>query len=433
MPCWIPSCNQPSTSKAPKDSSDVVIAVMGSTGSGKSSFIKLLSGSDSVKTGDSLDSDTIEVQRVDFVDKETGRKVVLVDTPGFDDSRSGMTDTEVLRSITKFLLDEYDNKRKLNGIIYFHSIANTRFSGQSVRNLNLFKNLCGTATYNNVVILTTFWDGKSDGDKILEEREMELKTNFCLTLVEGGAVFRRHDREKPSAKSDAHKVLEYIFTLAPTDVQITKEIRVDGKTLEETSAGASHKAEIAMLVASHTAEVAKLRAEMESEKGDNDEMMREFIKERDKVQVILDRLEKDRAALAKGLAEEKKAQKALSDMIQQSKNDRIQQDQAWNKRFNDQVTGHTNDLRDIEKRFEEREQQRQQQEWKSLFEQERRAKEEAEERLRKTRGKSWRKLGLELAEDICCLPNFIGKPIFGGLGIGADLITCYSRSRRANA
>lgn len=56
--------------------------------------------------GDSLDSETDDVMKIAFTDQVSGRKVVLVDTPGFDDSRDGRTDTEILRKISEFMLNE---------------------------------------------------------------------------------------------------------------------------------------------------------------------------------------------------------------------------------------------------------------------------------------------------------------------------------------
>ncbi len=97
---------------------------MGSTGTGKSSvsrmftyrnmlahsvplqFIRLMSGDTSVDVGDSLESETSKIQVVRFFDQASGRNVVLVDTPGFDDSRAGVTDTDILKEITQYLLEQ---------------------------------------------------------------------------------------------------------------------------------------------------------------------------------------------------------------------------------------------------------------------------------------------------------------------------------------
>ena len=97
---------------------------MGSTGTGKSlvgitfkypnnqnhvvslQFIRLISGDTSVHVGHGLQSVTSEIQVVRFVEPKSGRNVVIVDTPGFDDSRAGVTDTDILKEITKFLLEQ---------------------------------------------------------------------------------------------------------------------------------------------------------------------------------------------------------------------------------------------------------------------------------------------------------------------------------------
>lgn len=70
-------------------------------------FIKLLTGNTGVKIGDTLESETSRIKVVRFLDRLSGRKVTIVDTPGFDDSRAGVSDTDTLRTITNFLLDEW--------------------------------------------------------------------------------------------------------------------------------------------------------------------------------------------------------------------------------------------------------------------------------------------------------------------------------------
>ena len=98
---------------------------MGPTGAGKSTVspIVLLSGlrhrdtidlqfiCDSappelcadIKIGHGLESETRHIQPIPLVNAD-GTRVKLVDTPGFDDSREGMTDTEVLKMIAAFLI-----------------------------------------------------------------------------------------------------------------------------------------------------------------------------------------------------------------------------------------------------------------------------------------------------------------------------------------
>jgi len=67
-------------------------------------FIRLLTGDENVMIGQDIESETMDVQAWVFNEEESGRKVVVVDTPGFDDTRDDMTDTEVLKKITDFLV-----------------------------------------------------------------------------------------------------------------------------------------------------------------------------------------------------------------------------------------------------------------------------------------------------------------------------------------
>ena len=64
-------------------------------------FIKLLSNNDIIRIGHNIESETIDINTASY--SESGRVVTLVDTPGFDDSREGVTDTDILEKVAKFL------------------------------------------------------------------------------------------------------------------------------------------------------------------------------------------------------------------------------------------------------------------------------------------------------------------------------------------
>lgn len=114
---------------------------------------------------------TTDVQVHSFIYKHT-RRVFLVDTPGFDDSERG--ETQILKDIALFLSQIYKRKILLTGIIYLHRITDRRMSGSSIRNLDMFKALCGEDAYKHVVLATTMWEQVDL--KIGEQRENELKS-----------------------------------------------------------------------------------------------------------------------------------------------------------------------------------------------------------------------------------------------------------------
>ena len=99
-----------------------IIAVLGMTGVGKSTMIKELSGDESIAIGHSQDSETSEVSAT--MCNINGEDIMLLDTPGFDDSRPEQSDTEVLKNIGTYLAATHLSGNKLSGkqkyfIFYF--------------------------------------------------------------------------------------------------------------------------------------------------------------------------------------------------------------------------------------------------------------------------------------------------------------------------
>jgi predicted GTPase len=74
-------------------------SVVGPTGSGKSTFVNLASGS-SLLVGEGLESCTADIQASNPFMLD-GRRLILFDTPGFDDSN--LSDVEILRRVATYL------------------------------------------------------------------------------------------------------------------------------------------------------------------------------------------------------------------------------------------------------------------------------------------------------------------------------------------
>ncbi|CAG8735306.1 12967_t:CDS:2, partial [Acaulospora colombiana] len=95
-----------------------------------------------------------------------GRQVVLLDTPGFDDTNK--SDIDVLEEIAGYMSQTY--------------------------------NLCGEEALTSVVVVTNLW-GLLPNQELGEARELELKTSpeFFEPLIQQGARFVRHTDTVESA------------------------------------------------------------------------------------------------------------------------------------------------------------------------------------------------------------------------------------------
>jgi len=116
-----------------------------------------------------------------------GKKVVLIDTPGFDDSRQDgksqkYSDVDVLGMIAGALSLSYNMDRKLNGIVYLHRITDSKIQGSATKNIRMFKKLVGNEAMKNILLVTTMWE--KEELSVAEKREEELKNDFWSDLMQ---------------------------------------------------------------------------------------------------------------------------------------------------------------------------------------------------------------------------------------------------------
>ncbi|KAF8441313.1 P-loop containing nucleoside triphosphate hydrolase protein [Boletus edulis BED1] len=182
---------------------DIVIAVIGPTGSGKSTFVRLASGHDVQRTTHTLTSFTNDILAIRFRDQESGRHVVLVDTPGFDDAFK--SDLDILNMISDWLNSSYKKGLRLSGILYLHRITDNRMAGTLLKNLRVFRKLCGKDALDKVYLTTTMWDevDQSTGERRLEE----LETEYWRSMVMQGAQVVRCQNDEYSAKKIIQQIV----------------------------------------------------------------------------------------------------------------------------------------------------------------------------------------------------------------------------------
>ncbi|KAI0453877.1 P-loop containing nucleoside triphosphate hydrolase protein [Xylaria acuta] len=252
---------------------DLLIAVMGMTGSGKTTFISKVTGRRDLKIGHSLTSCTRDIEVIET--KIDGRVVRFVDTPGFSDTN--LSDGEVLQLIADYLAVAYKQDMKLSGIIYLHPISDTRMTHHATKNLQMFQKLTGDKNLGNVVLTTSMWDRVPYEEGLARERE--LKDKFWKLLIACGAKVVRHEGTPESAQAIARTLMAN----KPFFVQLQKEMGRDNKALRDTAAGQQVMMELVRIKEEHKRELADMEEMMRNTATENKlvvEALKEHYQER---------------------------------------------------------------------------------------------------------------------------------------------------------
>jgi len=264
----------------------------------RTQFINLVSGSSlGVSKGLRSCTNTVQVAGAFNLD---GRRVVLIDTPGFDDTTR--SDTDVLKMIAAFLATSYERGNRLAGVLYFHRISDFRMGGISTRNFNMFRKLCGDNSLQNVVVVTNMW-GEVD-PQIGNDREAELMREdiFFKPVLEGGAKMARHQNTAPSAED----IVRLILGNQPLPLRIQEELVDEHMDISETEAGEELNREINAQIRKHQEEMRLLKEEMEQAiKVMDEQTRRELEIETKKMQREIERFQNDARRLESDYKNEK--------------------------------------------------------------------------------------------------------------------------------
>ncbi|KAI1490113.1 P-loop containing nucleoside triphosphate hydrolase protein [Biscogniauxia mediterranea] len=207
-----------------------LIAVMGLTGTGKTSFINTLTGAN-LETSSGLRSCTKSIATASLTLE--GQKVILIDSPGFDDTE--LQDTDILKNIANYLQQLNDKSLKLTGLLYFHNISHVRMGQSAARNIRMFRALVGDGNMHNVVLVSTRWDlVKDEKEATIKQRITELESDegFWGAMMKAGA---RHDILK-DVDADGMRIISRLMEKEPVEVKMQSELR-DGVPLSDTKAG----------------------------------------------------------------------------------------------------------------------------------------------------------------------------------------------------
>jgi hypothetical protein len=240
------------------------------TGSGKSNFIQKLTGSKEAVVGDSLASceyhsstfpalsetlaGTAKPKLHEF--SHNGSKIIMIDTPGFDDTYR--TDADVLQDVAACLNTTYEANMKLTGIIYLHRIIDPRMTHGGMRNLAMFRKLCGADPMKNVILATTFWGDVNPQVGLGREHELRTNPDYWAEMIDEGARMAHFKNTRESA-------LDLVLDLVPkgrVSLDIQKQMCDEGLLLAQTHAGVALNADLEEIAKKHAEEMQKLQKEM---------------------------------------------------------------------------------------------------------------------------------------------------------------------------
>lgn len=295
--------------------------------------------------------------------------IYLVDTPGFDDT--DRSDTEVLREIASWLTASYSNSIKLHGIIYLHRITDPRMQGSGMRNLHMFKRLCGDQNLSNVVMATCQWERVVEADGIERERQLKETHNFWGYMVERGSQVHRHYNNRESALRLIDSLVGCTKSRPKIVLDIQAQMVDEGKDLAETAAGqavddaiakqrerfakqiAESQADMKEALAARDRETADLLAQHQEEMN---ERVRRLDREHSALQVSLERLQEERfEKMKKALEDAERVSAEAREMMEstrreQERKQKILEDQI--KAKDDAAAKHKQEMAELQAKVE---------------------------------------------------------------------------------
>jgi len=197
-----------------------------------------------------------------------------------------------------------------------------------MKNLRMFKKLCGDNSLANVVLATTMWSKVNPEEAVRREKELMSKSDFWKYMIDQGSKVFRQDAGKESAMDI---VQHLVRRRRPITLDIQKDMVEKGLTLDQTAAGKEVEGEIAKQRKMYEEKMERLRKDMDDAMKKKDAALKEELAEyraeiEEKMQKDRDELEKMRASkdeLRQQLQEQHEKQRQEFQAALKESNDRI--------------------------------------------------------------------------------------------------------------
>lgn len=174
-----------------------------------------------------------------------------------------------------------------------HRISDNKMGGPSRRNFHIFRNLCGDAGLQNVLLVTNMWSKVDHEEGQARERELASKERFFKPALERGAQMLRHD----GSQASAHAILRHLVGRKPSTLLVQDEMVNQEKDLAHTTAGADIMRELKEQAERHAEALEDLCLGIDAARLADDEETREILQEearkaREKIERIRGDLER---------------------------------------------------------------------------------------------------------------------------------------------
>lgn len=258
-----------------------------------------------------------------------GRKILLLDTPGFDDSAVGNLEVlnEIASNLYTFALERHEFETQ--GVIFLHDISENRFAGSQRKTLEILTALCGPKGLKNCVIGTTMWS-PSDTARFRNEdtREKDLLRSHWKGIL-------KTTRIPENDRNAVVGIINDILAQPPVLLQVQEEMLKPPHTLETTTAGKT-------AIPEGRAEAEQLRREFEDQqrvfKEQGEQLQAEFKREKEKIRVRSEeerakqRVERQRLEQERRRQEEEKESQHRQDICSLDAEHRHRAEEAENQR-----------------------------------------------------------------------------------------------------
>jgi hypothetical protein len=178
------------------------------------------------------------------------------------------------------LAAQYKLGVSLKGVIYLHRITDNRFQGSSVRTLQIFKEICGQGCLNNVILASTRWDKVTESEGA--DRENRLRGHFWSYMISHGSTMTRFYGDRDFA----HAMVSQLLGSGNIVLDIQRQMVDEGKTLDQTSAGALVNGKLSELISKSRRDLAEIE-ELRRKLRESDNAMREKLEEDEKREMTL--------------------------------------------------------------------------------------------------------------------------------------------------